>query len=190
MTKGRQGRERKVGKRKEGQLVECPNGWFRVALVRKEPEYVVVKWRRWFSDDAFKYLRMPTGMSRAWYFLKLAQEASEVKRPSLGDKRGPTGSVQEDSKFRLDYPALWKFLAEETYEDGDKRERGSLRLSWEPTRGWTAYLRDPTATAIAFRNAVDLETLLMEVDSFLSDPAADWEVDKYATPKKPKPGKK
>lgn len=171
-------------------MVECPKGWFEVSLVASYETCIVVKWRRWFSDDSFRYLRLPKGQPREWYFGRLVTEGEAVHRPTRGEGAGQASTVQVDTAFQTDYPSLWKFLADAEYDDGGNRERGSLRLSWDPNRGWTAYLRDPTAACIAFRNAADLETLLMECDAFCGDPRADWEPDKYATPKPAKKGKK
>jgi hypothetical protein len=145
-------------------------GWL-VVLANGQPTRVV--------HLQFFPRRVVGGVNVPW----TREEVLEMIRPNVALKNGTLNATPADPAFLSNYPSLWSFFSQETYEDGSRRELGSLRVLHDPKGGWSFMLKEPTAAACLFHTARSFDEGLQELEALLATGTADWKADKYAAKK-------
>ena len=108
-----------------------------------------------------------------------------MKKPAVSavvpDKPPEEYKPYESKTFKA-FPRLVAFLADQWYDTGEPRKRGSL---WIDSEGsfWKAMLKEPSLFLCARIRAASLEDLLKAVETFLGLDAPPWEPDAYAQEK-------
>jgi hypothetical protein len=84
-----------------------------------------------------------------------------------------------DCGFASRYPTLWEHLAEETWDDGSKRETSTL--FWFVDAGlWKCMLKDRSAGLVAFWTGPTMEAVLDSIEVALCNNSVDWRRDRPA----------
>lgn len=115
----------------------------------------------------------------------VATREAKVRKPQVTvevPERPPEDYRPYESKTFKAFPRLVAFLADQWYDDGSPRKRGSL---WIDSEGsfWKAMLKEPSMFLCARIRAASLEDLLKAVETFLGLDAPPWEPDEYAREK-------
>jgi hypothetical protein len=82
-----------------------------------------------------------------------------------------------DCEFSKAHPALAEFVSMQAWEDGTRRETGTLFLFVDSGR-WKLMLKDRDAKRVAFLTGDTLEELLQTADAGLIDASLDWRDDR------------
>jgi hypothetical protein len=97
-----------------------------------------------------------------------------------GDKRVGGGSVlasPDQDPVVASYPVLWSFLVQTAWEDGTQRQPGSM-LVFSQDGMLKGMLRDRDDGTCLWVAARGLQHLLDVMEGSLSDPGADWRMDR------------
>jgi len=110
---------------------------------------------------------------------------SKVRKPQVSaavPEQPPEEYKPYESPTFKKFPRLVAFLADQWYDNGEARKRGSL---WIDSEGsfWKAMLKEPSLFLCARLRAASLEDLLKAVETFLGLDAPPWEPDNYAMEK-------
>ena len=133
----------------------------------------------------------PDHWERLAYFVHFENATGEMRElwKMALKKPGPNGQsagalkVQSSSAGFLEtYEHLTEFLLSTSYEDGSRRERGTL-LILVSSGGWQLKVKDPTPQRYAFYVASTLEEALLGLNEGIGSDKLDWR------PEKPWPGK-
>jgi len=105
-----------------------------------------------------------------------------LKKPSQGGSGGSPATVAASSGGYLStFVNLMEFLCSSVWEDGSRRERGSLLITVTGSQ-WQLKVRDPNSSRYAFYVSSSLEDALLGIDTGLETDQLDWR------PEKPFPG--
>jgi hypothetical protein len=113
-----------------------------------------------------------------------------MKRPVYaGDGQGP-GKLNDEASGHLKKlaPALWEFLTHDAYEDGEKRETGTMLVMKDDgvLKGW---LNDRDNLKTCWVSGDSWDGLLRAAEKVLGDPGAIWKDAKAYDRKKGGRGK-
>ena len=97
------------------------------------------------------------------------------KRPAAVG--GDSVEAAEDADFMGLYPMLWMFLTSTKWADGEARQVSSVSY-WLQHGKWTACIVEKNWGMILFATADKWEDLREALDARLSDPKADWRLDR------------
>jgi hypothetical protein len=97
------------------------------------------------------------------------------KRPAAVG--GDSVEAAEDADFMGLYPTLWMFLTSTKWADGEPRQVSSVSFFLQHGK-WTACLVEKNWGMILFATADRWEDLRESLDARLSDPKADWRLDR------------
>ena len=99
-----------------------------------------------------------------------------IKRPETAAGTGKEVNPGE-CNLAIGNPSLWEFLVERSYEDGSKRQPGTMMVFTED--GWfKMMLNDKDNARIAFVAGDTLENVLGAADLGLRDGKLDWRKSK------------
>jgi len=113
-----------------------------------------------------------------------------VKKPPKPEgAKKPEVYLPYDTKIFKAFPRLTAFLADQWYDDGEPRTRGSI---WVDSEGsfFKALLKEPSLCLCARVRAATLDDLFKACEVFLGLESPPWEVDEYAQERARKKGKK
>lgn len=97
------------------------------------------------------------------------------KRPVSTGEDGPALAAPED--YTELFPQLWNYLTQTRWDDGTPRQPSSVSIFLQHGK-WTACLIEKNWGLILFATADRLEGIWEALDARLSDPKADWRVDR------------
>src|SRR5262245_21176107 len=126
------------------------------------------------------YFRGHHGYRR--YFQKKRRIRSSVmKRPQPRPSAFNGHDTPCPCKLSEKYPHLWRFLADDQWEDGEARHPGSITLLCD--QGWLkAALNDRDGRVTAFVTGDSLEGLLRAIDKGLEGLSLEWRAWKEGGP--------
>jgi hypothetical protein len=110
---------------------------------------------------------------------------SRMKKPqvsAVAPEQPPEEYKPYESVTFKKFPRLVAFLADQWYDNGEPRKRGSL---WIDSEGsfWKAMIKEPSLFLCARIRAASLEDLLKALETFLGLDSPPWEPDQYALEK-------
>jgi hypothetical protein len=109
-----------------------------------------------------------------------------LKKRSPSSRESSTSNVGAlPGKLLSGWPSFLEFLSSSVWEDGTKRELGKVSIRVESGR-WRMQLNDPNTGEVAWADGDTPEDVLSLVDDALANDKINWQVDRYAQPKKKK----
>jgi hypothetical protein len=106
-----------------------------------------------------------------------------LKKPSEnGDSRSSMSLPNGSCGCLESYKTLTEFLCSTSWEDGSRRERGSLQVTVE-AGVWKLKVKDPNASRYAFYASGRLDDALAGLDLGLAADDLDWRPEKPWPPK-------
>lgn len=100
-----------------------------------------------------------------------------LKKPTATSGAGSVPAGYLDPTFAKEYPTLWQYLTQTTWEDGTPREPSSLLIF--PQDGvFKCMVRDKAAGLCLWVACRQMSQLLDAVESALADPVAEWRHDR------------
>ena len=81
-------------------------------------------------------------------------------------------------ELALNYPTMWSFLTQTTWEDNSPRQTGSVLL-FADGGALKAMVKDKDNEACLWVTAPNLTLLFAVIDSKLTDPTTEWRKDRF-----------
>lgn len=99
--------------------------------------------------------------------------AMALLRPARSASRGGSPLVPVDPECVEAYPSLLSWLSDDSWADGEARQRSTLLVVIEGDQ-WKACVIDKDSDATLWASARTLGDLLAAMEARLTDPDADW----------------
>jgi len=102
-----------------------------------------------------------------------------MKKPVQARDGGPGGTpILQDPSSGKSIPRLFEFLRETEWDDGSRREPGSITIFIQDG-SWKACLSDKAMGRVAFLSAGTMAELLKGVDGALEADTLDWRTSRW-----------
>lgn len=134
--------------------------------------------RRGFPLDA-RTVFLGADHFSAWLESVEAGVEEMLQKPANRKVAGSAGELPMDIKAKKDYPLLWDHLSQRKWEDGSPRQTSSVMI-FEQDGVLKAMLRDKDAGLCLWVASKSLYGVLAALEAGLSDPEAEWRVDRQA----------
>lgn len=134
--------------------------------------------RRGFPLDAAT-TRLWSGGYAIW--LRTVEDEVEemLQKPTNRKVAGVAAELPKDVRAAKEYPLLWDHLSQRKWDDGSPRQTSSVML-FEQDGVLKAMLRDKDAGLCLWVASKSLYGVLGALEAALSDPEAEWRVDRQA----------
>lgn len=104
-----------------------------------------------------------------------------LKKPVPVGQNGSDGRrASSESTYLAPFSALMEFLCSVSWEDGSKREPGTLSIGITTGR-WSLRVKDPNGKRYAYLTGVTIDEALESLERGLESDDLDWREDKPYT---------
>lgn len=134
--------------------------------------------RRGYPLDGASYL-VGSDAPAAWLETVEVGVESMLQKPANRKVAGVSAELPKDVRAVKEYPLLWDHLSQRKWEDGTPRQTSSVML-FEQDGVLKGMLRDKDAGLCLWVASKSLYGVLGALEAALSDPEAEWRVDRQA----------